>query len=240
MKTLRKYQTRMISSTIQLIESHPLPLQSKPNATAPNQGSGCQANNPLFARELWWRALVAKEERAWLVIYHEHSKLVRTWVKGQLRFPVDVPTQQTLVDDAFLKMAGTFTRHPEKFADYPNLAALLGLLRCCAQRVVQDYVSALPRELPLVAWEEVHEPAAPPAPEHSEIWPVLSGLLIDEKEWLVVTQLLLEAVKPRQLYQEQPGRFQDVNEINTIRERVKARLQRNQAFHRHLQHRIGE
>ena len=230
----------MISTALQAVPTLPLSSLRQYNTADYTNNNKEKTNTTYTAHELWQRALVAKEERAWQVIYHEYSKLVRTWVKVQLRFPVDASTQQTLVDDAFLKMAGTFTRHPEKFADYPNLAALLGLLRCCAQRVVQDYVSALPRELPLVAWEEVHEPAAPPAPEHSEIWPVLSGLLIDEKEWLVVTQLLLEAVKPRQLYQEQPGRFQDVNEINTIRERVKARLQRNQAFHRHLQHRIGE
>ncbi len=174
------------------------------------------------------------------MIYQEYYKLVRTWVKAQLRFPVDEPTKQTLVDDAFLKMAGTFTRHPEKFADYPNLAALLGLLRCCTQRVVQDYVGALPRELPLVAWAEIHEPDCPPAPVHSDLRSVLAGLLVDEKEWLVVTELLLETVKPRQLYQEQPGRFRDVNEINTIRERVKTRLQRNDAFRRHLQRMIGE
>jgi len=40
-------------------------------------------------------------------------------------------------------MAGTFRRHPEKFADYPTHAALLGLLCLCAQRVVQDYVTDL-------------------------------------------------------------------------------------------------
>jgi DNA-directed RNA polymerase specialized sigma24 family protein len=193
-----------------------------------------------MTRELWQQALLDRNARAWQVIYHEYSKLVQRWVKAQLRFPVDAPTLQTLVDDAFLKMAGTFTRHPEKFADYPNLAALLGLLRCCAQRVVQDYVSALPRELPLVAWDEIREPAAPPAPAHSEIQSVLAGLLVDEKEWLVVTELLIETGKPRQLYQEQPGRFRDVNEINTIRERVKTRLQRNDAFRRHLQRMAGE
>ena len=193
-----------------------------------------------MTREFWQQALLDRNERAWQVIYYEYHKLVQRWVKVQLRFPVDAPTLQTLIDDAFLKMAGTFTRHPEKFADYPNLAALLGLLRCCAQRVVQDYVSALPCELPLVAWEEIHEPAAPPAPANSDLRSVLAGLLVDEKEWLVVTELLIAAAKPRHLYEEQPGRFRDVNEINTIRERVKTRLQRNDALRRHLQRMIGE
>jgi hypothetical protein len=92
-----------------------------------------------MARELWRRALLDCDERAWQVVYGNHQRQVHFWVNAQLRFSVDATTRQTLVDDAFLKMAGTFTRHPEKFADYPNLVALLGLLRCCAQRVGQTY-----------------------------------------------------------------------------------------------------
>jgi hypothetical protein len=193
-----------------------------------------------MVRELWRRALLDCDERAWQVVYGNHQRQVHFWVNAQLRFSVDATTRQTLVDDAFLKMAGTFTRHPKKFADYPTLAALLGLLRCCAQRVVQDYVSTLPLELPLVAWENIPEVAAPPVPAPTDLPSVLAGLLVDEQEWLVVTQLLIEAVKPRRLYQEQPGRFRDVNEINTIRERVKARLQRNDAFRHQLQGMTGE
>lgn len=230
----------MISTAIQSVPLPPLscPSQRTPAASA-KQDKG-QSNQMHMARELWQHALLDRNERAWQVIYYAYHKLVQRWTKAQLRFPVDAPTLQTLVDDAFVKMAGTFTRHPEKFADYPNVAALLGLLRCCARRVVQDYVGALPRELPLVTWDEIHEPAALPAPAHSELRSVLAGLLVDEKEWLVVTELLIEAVKPRQLYQEQPDRFRDVNEINTIRERVKTRLQRNDALRRHLQRMISE
>lgn len=66
--------------------------------------------------------------------YYEYQGQVRQWVKAQLTFSIDETTLQTLVDDAFMKMQRTFTRYPEKFADYPNLAALLGLLRLCARR----------------------------------------------------------------------------------------------------------
>lgn len=99
---------------------------------------------------------------------------------------------QTLVDDAFLKMAGTFRRHPEKFADYPHLATFLGLLRCCAQRVVQDYVTSLQQNVPVVTLEAISEPVSEMMPVQSELWALLEGLLQDEKEWIVVTRLLLE------------------------------------------------
>ncbi len=193
-----------------------------------------------LAYALWQRALVGGDEHAWHVVYHEYNRQVGAWVKRQLCFPVDAPTLQTLIDDAFLKMTGTFRRHPEKFADYPNLAALLGLLRRCAQRVVQDYVTARKQELSIDPLAAVAEPAGEATLPISTLWAVLEGLLYDEKEWLVVTKLLVEEAKPRHLYAEQPQLFASVDEINTIRERVKGRLQRNQAFRHYLQTMIDQ
>jgi hypothetical protein len=106
-------------------------------ATAEPQNSSSHSTNAVaLSHAIWQRALLTGDQRAWQVVYQEHNRQVGAWVKAQLRFPVDAVTRQALIDDAFVKMAGTFTRHPEKFADYPNLAALLGLLRLCAQRVV--------------------------------------------------------------------------------------------------------
>lgn len=188
-----------------------------------------------LAYELWRRALIGGDERAWQLLYHDYNRQVGAWVKRQLSFLVDEITLQTLIDDAFVKMAGTFRRHPEKFADYPNLAALLGLLRLCAQRVVQDYVTDRWRDLPVAPLEVIDEPTAEATPTPSTLWAILEGLLHDEKEWLVVTKLLVEEAKPRHLYAEQMELFTSVNEINTIRERVKGRLQRNGAFRHYLQ-----
>jgi len=199
-----------------------------------------QQADPCLSYELWRRALLAQDERAWQLLYNDYQRQVGYWVKTYLRFQVDETTMQTLIDDAFVKMAGTFRRHPAKFADYPNLAALLGLLRLCAQRVVQDYVAARQQDLPVVPIEAIDEPTAEAAPAPSTLWAILEGLLHDEKEWLVVTKLLVEEAKPRHLYMEQPELFASVDEINTIRERVKGRLQRNGAFRHYLQAMVGQ
>lgn len=194
-----------------------------------------QQRDHHFAYSLWRRTLLNQDERAWYVVYADYQRQVRFWIKRQLRFVVDETTMQTLVDDAFVKMAGTFRRHPAKFADYPNVAALLGLLRLCAQRVVQDYVATLQHRVPVIALDAIHEPAVAPAPFHTDLGDILAGLLHDEQEWQVVTRLLLEEEKPRQLYAARGDLFASVDEINTIRERVKGRLQRNATFHHQLQ-----
>lgn len=197
-------------------------------------------NDAHLAYELWRCALLTGDQRAWQVVYHDYQRHVGGWVKAQLHFPVDAPTLQTLIDDAFVKMVGTFTRHPEKFADYPNLAAILGLLRLCAQRVVQDYVTACQQDLAVVPLETVDEPVYEPAASHAELEKLLTGLLYDAKEWVIVTKLLIEAGKPRHLYAEYPDLFTNIDEINTIRERVKGRLQRNQAFCHYLRSTVGQ
>lgn len=227
------------------MSSHPTPVialplapsHAWPKATLPtskpvasqSQGDKC------FAYSLWRRALLNGDERAWCVLYTDYRRQVCTWVKHQLSFRVEETTLQTLVDDAFVKMAGTFRRHPEKFADYPNLAALLGLLRLCTQRVVQDYVTARKQELPIAPLAAIAEPASEATLPISTLFLVLEGLLHDEKEWLVVAKLLVEETKPRHLYAKLPGLFASVDEINTIREWVKGRLQRNGAFRHYLQ-----
>lgn len=211
-----------------------------PQQTATKRLQSHQQDDPRLSYELWRRALLAQDERAWQLLYNDYQRQVGYWVKTYLRFQVDETTMQTLIDDAFVKMAGTFRRHPEKFADYPNLAALLGLLRLCAQRVVQDYVAARQQDLPVVPLEAIDEPTAEATPTPSTLWAILEGLLHDEKEWLVVTKLLVEEAKPRHLYAELPGLFASVDEINTIRERVKGRLQRDGAFRHYLQTMVGQ
>ena len=146
-------------------------------------------DDPCFAYTLWRRTLLNQDERAWCVVYADYQRQVCFWIKRQLRFVVDETTMQTLVDDAFVKMAGTFSRHPEKFADYPNVAALLGLLRLCAQRVVQDYVAAAQQTVPVISLDVIDEPCLEATAPPSDLWSVLEGLLHDEKEWLVVTKL---------------------------------------------------
>lgn len=220
--------------------------------------SNKQPHDPRFCLELLRRALTANDASAWYVIYHHYQQQVGKWVRARLSFAVSKSELQTLVDDAFLKWHGTFRRNPEKFADYPNLAALLGLLRLCAERVVQDFVGKRRQETALLPLnvsdtDEVIESipgARRPLSTQSidflsilysraladeKLSALLQSLLRDEKEWVVATALFLEGQKPRDLYDAYPHLFASVDEVNTIRERLKARLSRNEQFRQQLQ-----
>ena len=218
-----------------------------------------QPHDPRFCLELLRRALTSNDAQAWYVIYHNYQRQVGKWVQAQLSFAVSNSELQTLVDDAFLKWHGTFKRTPEKFTDYPTLAALLGLLRLCAKRVVQDFVGKRQREaivLPLATPDsdnvsEAHHTARRPLASQlidalsihynrvladEKLYALFQPLLHDQKEWLVMIALFCEGQKPRELYDAYPDLFASVDEVNTIRERLKARLGRNEQFRQQLQY----
>jgi len=217
-----------------------------------------QPHDPRFCLELLRRALTANNAQAWYVIYHHYQPQVGKWVQARLAFAVSTSELQTLVDDAFLKWHGTFRRNPEKFADYPNLAALLGLLRLCAERVVQDFVGKRGQETVLFPLngadtdeviEDMHGARRPFSTQSIDLLSILysrslvdeklsallRSLLRDEKEWVAATALFLEGQKPRELYDAYPHLFSSVDEVNTIRERLKMRLSRNEQFRQQLQ-----
>lgn len=193
-----------------------------------------QVCDTQYGHELFRRALLTQDERAWAIVYQQYQPLVASWLKQRLPGQVAEVEFQTLMDDAFVKMAGTFARHPEKFNNYPNLNALLGLLRRCSERVAQDFIT-----------KAIQEPAALPLQEDmiiisdaytnsDTLWARLAALLYNEQEGLVVRYLLIEGHKPRHLFEDYLHLFQNVDEINTIRERIKLRLRRNLEFHHFL------
>lgn len=221
-----------------------------------------QAHDSRFCLELLRRALTANDEQAWYVIYHHYQPQVGKWVQASLAFAISKNELQTLVDDTFLKWHGTFRRNPQKFADYPNLATLLGLLRRCAERVVQDFVSKRQHETATVFLDVtdgdygvdglpgIKRMLTNQAIDHvsilhhrriddEKVISLLQNMLRDEKERLVATALFLEGQKPRELYDAYPYLFASVDEVNTIRERLKARLERNGQFRQQL-HSISE
>ncbi|MFN8490825.1 MAG: hypothetical protein U0350_24750 [Caldilineaceae bacterium] len=194
-----------------------------------------QPSDPQYGHELLRRALLLHDERAWASLYQIYQPLVAGWLRQQLRWAVSELDWQTMLDDTFLRMRGAFARHPEKFNDYPNLNTLLGLLHRCSQRVVQDYVEQAKQQPRLAPLDE--NVATCPATDTTNtlLWARLEKLLQNEQEQLVVRYLFIEEAKPRHLYADHPHLFHDVNEINTIRERIKVRLRRNQEFYVFLQ-----
>lgn len=71
-------------------------------------------------------------------------------------------------------------------------------------------------------------------PNSDTLWARLETLLHNEQEEQVLFYLLIEGHKPRHLYEDYPYLFQNVAEINTIRERIKLRLRRNLEFRHFL------
>lgn len=223
-----------MAPTIPTLREIPIQLLGRHCRTEAQRFRNRQENDTCFCHELLRRALVENCQPAWEIVHDLYQTLVLAWIRQSLSLSVEQNELQMLVNDSLVKWHGTFRRHPEKFVDYPTLTSLLGVLRHSVQFVVCDYVQTQRREpltQPLEESEVVltsqvaigRDPA-------NDLWSLLHQLLNGEQEEVVVRFLLIEGDKPRDLYEEFPHIFQSVDEINTIRERVIARLRRNRQF----------
>ncbi|HEX6386965.1 MAG TPA: sigma-70 family RNA polymerase sigma factor [Anaerolineae bacterium] len=194
-----------------------------------------QPYDPRFCFELFRRAILHQNERAWDSVYHQYQPLVASWVERHSMFPAANEEVQYFLNRAFEKMWRVLT--PEKFADFPDLKSLLRYLQMCVHSVIVDAVrrQEQAQRLDDVPESAVRDGGGQPVEERvlgrvqrEELWAFLLERLKDEKEEKVVYGSFVLGLKPGQLYDEFEGTFADVNEIYRVKENVMARFRRDQ------------
>jgi DNA-directed RNA polymerase specialized sigma24 family protein len=198
-----------------------------------------QAYDPQYCFELFRRAIVGRDQRAWELIYRQYHPLVTGWVKRHSAFSSSGEEAQYFLNRAFEKMWSAL--QPERFGQFPNLKSLLRYLQMCVNSVVYDHVRRA--EVPQAELEPHVVTASAPAQDplaeqildqvqQEELWSAVSARLQDDKERLVVYGSFVLGLKPRELCAQYEGNFGDVREIYRVKENVLARLQRDTALKR--------
>jgi DNA-directed RNA polymerase specialized sigma24 family protein len=197
------------------------------------------AHDPRYCFELFRRAIVGRDQRAWELVYRQYRPLVAGWVERHAAFPSSGEETQYFLNRAFEKMWSAL--QPERFGQFPNLKSLLRYLQMCVNSAVYDHVRRA--EVPQVDLEPqalaADAPANDPLAEQildqvqqEELWSAISARLQDDKERLVVYGSFVLGLKPRELCAQYEGRFRDVREVYRVKENVLARLQRDAALQR--------
>ncbi len=194
-----------------------------------------QSYDPRYCFELFRRAILERNERAWEHIYDQYRPLVAGWVGRHPAFPSSGEEVQYFVNRALEKMWVALT--PAKFHRFSNLKSLLRYLQMCVDSVIVDYVRlAEQRSMQLrVEVETDGISATGPSVEaqalnqmgRQKLWWEINARLRNEKERLVVYGSFPLGLKPRELYAQFQGTFQDVNEVYRVKENVLARLRRD-------------
>lgn len=190
--------------------------------------------DPSFCYELFRRALAERNETAWRLVFNQYRPLVASWVERQQAFPLAGEEVDFFINGAFARLMKAVS--PEQFARFQDLRSILGYLQLCVVSEVNDHMRAIrgTETLPLdqvnlsshMAPDDVENTALDDV-ERTLIWQTIRSCTKSDSELLVVYASYVLGLKPRQLYERFPDRFDSVDRVYRIKENVLARLRRD-------------
>jgi DNA-directed RNA polymerase specialized sigma24 family protein len=191
--------------------------------------------DPQYCFELFRRAILERNQRAWELVYAQYRPLVAGWVGRHSAFSVSGEEVQYFVNRAFEKMWAALT--PGKFGHFPNLKSVLRYLQMCVHSAVLDHVRVTDQPVVGVPVEGLADESGPSGSSaenqvlarvhRQEFWDEIKARLRNEKEHHVVYGSFVLALKPRELFAHFQETFRDVNEVYRVKENVLARLRRD-------------
>jgi hypothetical protein len=191
-----------------------------------------QAHDARYSYELFRRALVERDERAWGMLYSHYYPLVRHWVEQTPAFRLSQEDAGYFVNRTFEKMWCALKA--EKFSQFVELQSVLRYLRMCTTSVVIDEARMAQKKYFIGL--EVLERATPQVDpraglgqevEQQQIWQSVRAALQNEQEYQLIYHRFVLDQKPAQIVQECPESFASAQEIYRTLQNVLARLRRN-------------
>jgi hypothetical protein len=192
-----------------------------------------EPRDDAFCFEAFARAVVGRDDLAWDAIVAQYRGIVLAYV-GQ-------HTVSTLVresDDYWVNRA--FQRFwmavgPDRFAQFPDLAALLKYLKLCVHSVLMDEVRAR-RSGAVTSLEEFALDA--PSPNSSEqsavgvlageqLWDAILRQLQDDAERVVAFLSFTRGLKPAEIFERHPRLYMSVADVYRVKRNVIDRLRRS-------------
>jgi len=192
-----------------------------------------EPSQEAFCRELFRRAVCDRDQPAWEAVFAQYRGMVLSWVR---RHPVAATTRED--DDYWVNR--TFDRFwtavgPERFGDFPSMAALLRYLKLCAHSVLLDELRARAAtsaeglddrvaesiETPDVADVAIGQLAG------GDLWAVILAEMQDDAEREVAYCCFVLDLKPREVQERHPQLYATVDDVYRIKRNLLDRLRRN-------------
>lgn len=226
-----------------MVNTHDFSSRNRPPFAHSNKGGRMPAHvKEVLAEEegyaLFRRAIEERDATAWTAVYLRYRPMLVSWA---LRNDTALQLQEDygdVADCAFERAWRAMT--PERFAQVPNLAAILAYLRTCVAAVLIDAARAR------TSRERAMQRLTPPdsiTPEeavlnqmqYEELWRVVRGAVESQQEWVVLMEHFVHGLPPRRILMLHPHLFDDVTAVYAAQRNLKARLQRNLELRRLMQ-----
>jgi hypothetical protein len=183
--------------------------------------------------ELFRRAIVERDADAWAESAICYRRLMLSWARDcSIRMAAN-ETYEDIADHALAR--AWMALSPSRFANFPSLGAVLAYLRACVSATVVDCVRAEAARERMIGKLEVGDAPAPEQIvledlERAELWDLVDGLVVGERERVVVTESYLLDLPPRAILQRHPELFADIDVVYSTKRNLLARLKGNRAL----------
>lgn len=184
--------------------------------------------------ELFRRAFAKRDNAAWDAIHNDFLDQVERWIR---KHPANVQANeevQYFSNRAFEKMWVSVP--PEKFNRFTNLASLLAYLKTCVASVVIDYqrknsASQIHvEEFEMQDYQsqaQLMEEVVLEKSESNELWKLCKKLMNSKQEEIVLFSSFTLVMKPREILDQYPEQFADIDQVYRTKENILSRLRRS-------------
>lgn len=185
-----------------------------------------EANDEEYCLEIFHRALVLRNERAWDMLTRRFTGTILGWLR---RHPYRETAYRLHSEADYVAL--TIERLwmvtvRNQSLEFQTLAGALKFMRASLNCVVIDMLRGQTKEaaIPEAGFDE---PVAPEPDDGNEFWEIIKSMLPNEREQRLAYLLFHCNLKPRQVVQFCPREFSDVREIFRMKRNILDRLQRN-------------
>jgi DNA-directed RNA polymerase specialized sigma24 family protein len=179
-----------------------------------------------FCMELFRRAIMDRDERAWSAIYGQYASIARRWLGTKM-------DPEEGVAAAFERFWRALDR--EKFHRFGSLAAVLAYLKMCVHTTAIDHARSQRSAVELhsleiageVASKEDVEGAVAERVDRATFWQQISTALKDERACRALYLSYAIGLSPREICSRHPMEFPDVGMVYQLKRNALDRLRRS-------------
>lgn len=186
--------------------------------------------------EIFRRAIVDKDGRAWDIIVEQYQSQVQRWVEKNPRFHAVSEGPDIFVNLVFEKFWGRNFSAGE-FSGFPNVKSILAYLKTCVSSVITDFWRTQKRKENVAYLEDLLiEGANSPAFSYparmeermarADFWDEIHRFLEDEISYTVIYFSFVQDLKPLEIMEQFPAWFGDVRDVYKVKAKAMSILER--------------
>lgn len=210
--------------------------RTRPSTTQSGQNHGGTTAQQA-GYELFRRAILLHDGDAWTEISAQYRPMLIAWASQCSACGSSDEQCDDIADRALARAWSALT--PDRFAQFPSLAALLAYLRACVTATAID--SARAQVIRERAYGKLEiSPIATPEQvvldeiERGDLWRAAIGAAATEQERVVLIEAFLREQPPRAILARHPGLFADIGAVYLTKRHLLGRLQRSPEVRRFL------